>query len=118
MTHKNDPFWGRHIVPPDPMAFYDPCVPKYEIEDMESFSILVADKEKRTVEVAKKYLSPSLAVECMKKHNQNHNIEFFIVKVDDWEGRRKDITEAILAETAHENIRTLFDYFAYICEWQ
>lgn len=118
MEHKHDTFWGKHIVPPDPHAFYDPCVPKYEIQDVESFVILAADKEKRTVEVAKNYLSPMFAVQCNEAHKKNQNIDYFIVKVDDWEKRRAEIADAILAETAHESIRTLLDYFAYICEWQ
>lgn len=118
MDHKHDPFWGDHIVPPDPMTFYDPCVPKYVIKDVESFAILAADKGERTVKIAKEYLSPMFAVECNKKHKQNQNIEYFIVKVADWEGRCVEITEAILVDGAHESIRTLHDYFAYICEWQ
>lgn len=118
MEHKHDPFWGEHIVPPDPNAWYSPCVPKYEIKDVESFAILAADKNERTVKIAKNYLSPRFAVECNKKHQQNQDIEFFIVKVADWEERCVEITEAIFYGTAHESIRTLIDYFAYICELQ
>lgn len=118
MEHKHDSFWGEHIVPPDPNTWYDPCVPKYEIKDVESFAILAADKAERTVKIAKNYLSPLFAMEYNKKYQQNQNIEYFIVKVSDWEKRCVEITEAVLAGTAHESIRTLHDYFAYICEWQ